>query len=109
MKNIQTKINSVISAFLREHPSPSVLSLEPKCALDKFNICGNGCVGAQRPASWMGCQKLGNIEECLLFHTGTENRREQKFICGSPLCGIIEYNITSEVPLLIFFVSYGEK
>lgn len=59
---------SVMSAFPRQHPFPSGLSLEPKCALDKFNICGNGCVEVQRLASWMGCQKLGHIKKSSFFY-----------------------------------------
>lgn len=77
MKNIQAKCNSVILAFLRQHPSPSVLNLEPKCALDKFSICGNGCVGVHRPASWMDCQtRKYRKSPGLTHHKGKQKRTE---------------------------------
>lgn len=84
MRTFKPECNAVISAFLRQHPSPSVLSLEPKCALDKFNICGNAWVEVQRPVSWMGSQKLGNTEMLLILYTGGENKAEPKPICGNP-------------------------
>lgn len=109
MKSIQAKCNSVISAFLRQHPSPSVLNLEPKCAPDKFSVCGNGCVRVQRLASWRNCQKLGNIENLLLLYTirRKKSNRTKRPICGNPTCGIIKYDSTPETPF-IFFVSQNE-
>lgn len=98
MKNIQAKCNSVFSAFLRQHPSPSVLNLEPKCAPDKFSICGNGCVGVQRLASWRDCQKLGNTENLLLLHT-RRDWKKKKTEPKDPSVGTPDVALQNIIPL----------